>query len=167
MDNELNIEKIARNIFALFKWMSIFAFVVSIIGLGIAVKRDYPLFIGSSVTSGNISSFEEKQLSTVGKLSAANLFPYKVAVVTFKDDQGILRKVLSRYGNSNSSIGDTVQVIYSRDNPDMAIIDQGLFHNWLTEYILVFVLLFSLMGIRRFSSTHTSKNIEKISNTHE
>jgi len=92
MNNELNIPEIAEFIFKLSRWTCIIAFIVSIVGLTLAVKKDYPLVMDSSITNGTVTRFEKRSLSTKGKLTVANMFPYKVAVVSFRDRNGISRK---------------------------------------------------------------------------
>jgi len=117
-----------------------------------AVKKDYPLVMDSTITNGTIVGFEKQSLNTQGKLTIANMFPYQVAVVSFRDSNGISRKVISKFGNNSRQIGMPVKVIYSNRNPENAIVDQGVFHNWLSEYVWLFIVLASLLGIKRFSN---------------
>jgi len=161
MDNELNIQGIAEFIFKLFKWICIFAFIFSIVGLAIALKKDYPLVVDSSITTGTIIGFEKKSLNRQGRLTIANMFPYKVAVVSFRDRNGISRKAVSKFGDNGSQIGMPVKVIYSNRNPENAIVDEGVFHNWLSEYVWLFVVMASFLGIKRFSKKPESVPVYK------
>jgi len=151
MEYELNIQQIANLIFKLFKWICVFVFIISIAGLAISVKNDYPLITNPIITTGNIVSFEGKHFSIVGRRNAGDMFAFNVAVVSFQDSKGVPRKVASKYGDTTRQIGEQVKVFYSRSNPDKAIIDLGIFHNWLTEYVWLFVMLASFLGIKRFS----------------
>ncbi len=151
MNNELSIQGIAEFIFKLFRWICIFAFIISIVGLTMVVKKDYPLVMDSTITNGTIIGFEKQSLNRQGKLTIANMFPYQVAVVSFRDRNGISRKVISKFGDNGSQIGMPVKVIYSNSNPENAIVDEGAFHNWLSEYVWLFVVMASFLGIKRFS----------------
>jgi len=135
MNDTSNIQKIAEHLFNLFRWICIVAFILSIVGLIMTVKKDYPLVMESTITNGTIVGFGKQSLNTQGKLTIANMFPYQVAVVSFRDSNGISRKVISKFGNNGRQIGMPVKVIYSNRNPENAIVDQGVFHNWLSEYV--------------------------------
>jgi|GEM_PF-5915603 len=106
-----------------------FAFILSIVGLAMTVKKDYPLIMDSTITNGTIIGFKKQSLNRLGKLTVANMFPYQVAVVKFQDRSGISREVISKFGDNSSQIGMPVKVIYSNSNPENAIIDEGVFHN--------------------------------------
>ena len=151
MNDTLNIQGIAELLFNLFRWICIFAFILSIVGLTMTVKKDLPLIMDSTITNGTIIGFEKRSLNRQGKLTIANMFPYQVAVVSFRDGSGKSRKVISKYGNNASQIGMPVKVIYSNRNPENAIVDEGMFHNWLSEYVWLFIVVASFLGIKRFS----------------
>jgi len=81
------------------------------------------------------------------------MFPYQVAVVSFQDRNGISRKVISKVGDNSRQTGGRVKVIYSNRNPEKAMVDNGAFHNWLSEYVWLFVMIASLLGMKRFSKS--------------
>jgi len=151
INHELNIQGIAVLLFKLFRWICIVGFMLSVIGLAMAVQKDYPLLTDASTTDGTIIGFEKQSLNRQGRLTIAHMFPYQVAIVSFQDKNGIPRKVVSRIGNNSRQIGERVKVLYSNRNPENAMVDNGAFHNWLSEYVWLFVMMASVLGIRRFS----------------
>ena len=165
MRHSLDLTKVLHVIFVTFRWLSVGFFLVSSFALAKSLWQDYPLMTRPVKVDGIITDFHMHDPPIFGNQWLIS-FAYQVPVVTYQGDKGISHQVESRYGDNNAALGMSVPVLFDGNNPDNAIVDHGVLHNWLTEYVWLFVSLFSLMGIRRFSSAREAASIEKITRHH-
>jgi len=152
-------------IFRTFRWMSVVVMLLSLGGLTTLLVRDYPLIVSPEKSNGVVVSNQQRHLSVVGKLGPGNMFSYRAPVIEFMDASGKVYKFESRYGDGNAYNGMPVEVLYDKANPDRAMMDRDAFHNWLGEYIALFCLLVSGMGVHRFSSRQEQTAIDKLEGT--
>ena len=151
-NNQINISGIAQILFTTFKWLSICALVVSIVGLGMSILDNYPLWINSTKSTGIIVGY--KAVHIPGRSmssSSSNSFETRLPILEFIDYNGRSVKFDSKYGHNSEQKGAVVPIIYSNIDPKNAIVDLGIFHNWLSTYIWLFIMFGSLLGIKRFS----------------
>jgi len=145
--------------------MSVVVMLVSLGGLTTLLVRDYPLLVSPEKSSGVVVGNQQRHLSVVGKLDPGNMFSYRAPVIEFMDASGKAYKFESRYGDGNAYNGMPVDVLYDKANPKRAMMDRDTFHNWLGEYIALFCLLASGMGVHRFSFRHETAAIDKLKGT--
>ena len=151
-NNQIDISDIAQILFTAFKWLSICAFVVSIAGLGISILGNYPLWINSTKSTGIIVEYKAVHISSRSmSSSSSSTFETRLPIVEFTDHNGHSVKFESKYGHNSDQVGSVVPIIYSNADPQNAIVDLGIFHNWLSTYIWLFIMVGSLLGIKRFS----------------
>jgi len=150
--NEIDISGIAQLIFTGFKWLSVFGFIVSVGGLGLSVLGNYSLWLNSTNSTGVIVEYNTVHISERSmRNSSSSSFETRLPMVKFTDHNGNSVNFEGKYGHSSDQKGKIVPIIFSNTNPKNAIIDLGRFHNWLSTYIWLFIMLFSLLGIMRFS----------------
>jgi len=152
-------------IFRIFRWLSVAVMLLSLGGLMSLLVRDYPLLVSPEKSSGVVVGNQQRHLSVVGKLGPGNMFSYRTPVIEFMDASGKMHRFESRYGDGNAYNGMPVRVLYDKANPKRAMMDRDAFHNWLGEYIALFCLLASGMGVHRFSSRQEQAAIDKLKGT--
>jgi len=150
--NKMDTAKFAQLIFAGFKWLSILGFLVSIIGLVLSIFGSYSLWINSTNSTGTIIGYNTIYMSNRSMSnSSSNSFGTRLPIIEFTDNSGENVNFEGKYGHSSDQKGTVVPIIFSNTNPKDAIIDLGKFHNWLSTYIWLFVMVASSLGVRNFS----------------
>ncbi|MBT6032391.1 MAG: DUF3592 domain-containing protein [Kordiimonadaceae bacterium] len=119
--------------------------------------------IGAYYAGQNMIDLNQNGQTTVGQISNIisrtstdnNGYTY-YAEASFIDQSGKQHRFLDDFGANYPlfKIGETVDILYSTDNPDDAIIDRGIF-NWLIRAGLIIAALFALWGAQHFLTAKT------------
>lgn len=146
----LDLPKIAATLFAVFKLLSIAGLVFCLYGLGASIHQNYPLWLDARYAEGTIVDYKEISWESRNSDGSSSPTSGKFPVVTFQDSTGALKKFTDNFAHGSSSLGAKVNVIYSPNAPDRAMVDKGI-GNWLATIIWLFGVVCSLLGIKRFS----------------
>lgn len=150
-----NIKKLTDWVSIVFYCLSVIGVFISLIGLFIFVKSNYALLFDFTKSTGTIIRYDTKPISK--EESSLKKFP----VVSFANVNGEITEFVSNFGHKTEVKEKFVPIIFSSKNPKNAIIDLGYFKNWLEIYIWLFVLIISVLGVKRFAVVLKKKTVDK------
>jgi len=121
----LDIQTIAWIVLNAFRYMVIAGFVYFLIGLGISINKNYPLWVSPLHAEGTIVDYEDKSWQSLTNGSYITTST-KLPVVEFQDTANITIKFTDNIGHDSTNYKNKVPVIYSKQNPSNAKIDKGI-----------------------------------------
>lgn len=139
---------LAGRIFRMLWYVSIAGLIFCLAGLGLAIRRHAPLWIGPLRAEGQVIGFREATWQSQVEGSPRTEFA-RLPVVQFRDARNLPRTFTDSMAHGEVT-GQAVPVLYGRNDPSRARIDRGLL-NFLEPGIWLFGTLGSLLAIRRFS----------------
>lgn len=144
---------LAGRIFRMLWYVSLACLIFCLAGLGLAIRRHAPLWIGPLRAEGQVIGFREAAWQSQVDGSPRTEFA-RLPVVQFRDARNLLRTFTDSMAHGEVP-GQAVPVRYARNDPSRARIDRGLL-NFLEPGIWLFGTLAGLLGIRRFSQLGAS-----------
>lgn len=157
-DDRESRTKIVRVILNLFGFMALAGFVYFMIGLGVAVRKDFPLWVSPSYAEGIVIG--HKQASWQSRSSqGSHTTTAQLPVVEFRTESGVPVVFTGNIGDRSTS--QTVRVIYSQEDPGNARVDNGLFWNWIEVYLFLFGAVACLLGMVRFTKSNIASMLRK------
>lgn len=160
LESNLDLPKLVGIFLNILKYMSITCFLYCLLGLGISIKKNYPLWIFPLHAEGTI--VDHKEVSWQHIMDGLYIgVSTKMPVVEFYDIANTAIKFTDNTGHTSAVFG-SVPVIYSSIDSRNARIDKGLL-NWIDTYIWLFGTIGGLMGTIRLSNANIEEMMKKIS----
>jgi hypothetical protein len=158
IDVRESLPKIVAVILNLFRFMALVGFVYFVIGLGVAVRNDYPLWVSPSYAEGTIIGHTQTSWQSSSS-QGSHTTTAQLPVVEFRTVAGVPVVFTGNIGDR--SISQTVRIIYSQEDPRNARVDNGLLWNWIEVYLFLFGAVACLLGMVRFTKTNIASMLRK------
>ena len=155
LDVKFDLPKIVGTVLCVIRFFSIACFLYCAVGLYQSLSKSIPIWRAPRYAEGKIIENQERAWQQYQHEQYIGVTA-QMPVVEFRDEANTPIRFIHNIGPQNVQVGP-VPVIYASGDPQNARINKG-WMNWLGDYIWLFGMIGSLLGVIRL----TSANIKTI-----